>query len=182
MELIGACRDNAGERCRIDGRNADTWSHVFHKAARFTQPRFDMYQQRLEGDGLLIYEGMKLTVDENTGIYDLTFTATAPPTPVTIRMQLHFQRNDGFIEDPIRLTLPPIRIEADQKATNDVGTTLRVNHRGYSELFQSKDRADSSDFKNHKDTPTIRKNNFTIIRTGTARFGSGFPNGDNPTR
>lgn len=169
----------------------NTWSHVFHRAARFTQPRFSQCREPLESDGLVIYEGMKLTVSPATGVYELTFAATAPPTPVTVRLQLHFARRGnyagpGSVYDPIRLTLPPITIEPDAatKPGDSHGPTLRVNHRGYSELFlnESARRSESSDlfplFRYSQPTPTLDSAGWQIIRTGTARFGSGLPNTD----
>lgn len=190
LDLIGPCRDTAADHAP----SADAWAHVFHRAARFTQPRFGLCREPLESDGLLIYEGMRLTVDPATGVYDLAFVATAPPTPVTVRLQLHFARTDayagpGSAYDPIRLTLPPITIDADPAAKpgDSYGVTLRVHHRGYSELFlkAKAQRSASSDlfpdFRNAK-VPTIDKSGWQIIRTGTARFGSGLPNADEPGR
>ena len=73
------------EECRGDGTgNCDAssgWVQTFHAAARFNIPRFDRNLEAMETDALIIYEGMKLTVNDKTGVYDVSFTATAPLMP-----------------------------------------------------------------------------------------------------
>lgn len=191
IEFLGPCRDGSAE-ANCASTTAKTWKHTFHRAARFSIPRYGQQQQPIEQDGLLIYEGMTLTVNPETGVYDLNFTATAPPTTVTVRMQLQFSHkniNDSG-KDPIRLTLPPITIESDSntKPGDGSGTTLKVNHRGYSELFlnpKNNSRSTNSDLKLD---PAFKSGNYQIdsnwkiIRAGSARFGSGSANADDTNR
>ncbi len=192
IELIGPCRDT-GTNGNGAKATASTWKHTFHRAARFSIPRYGQHQQPIEHDGLLIYEGMTLTVNPETGVYDLNFTATAPPTPVTVRLQLQFSNDNvnNSSKDPIRLTLPPITIESDPNTRpgESAGTTLKVNHRGYTELFQSTQnigRGVSTDLKMERDYrnhPRLQIDaGWKIIRVGTARFGSGSANADDTNR
>ena len=192
IELIGPCRDS-GTDAKGAKSTATTWKHTFHRAAQFSIPRYGQQQQPINSDGLLIYEGMTLTVNPETGIYDLNFTATSPPTPVTIRLQLQFSHekvNDSN-QDPIRLTLPPITIESDPNTRpgEGAGTTLKVNHRGYTELFlspQNNGRGISSDLKTERVYEQHRglriDAGWKIIRAGSARFGSGSANADDSNR
>ncbi len=194
LELIGPCRESSaeGKKCPDGGKNS--WKHTFHRAARFTIPRFGQQQQPLESDGLLIYEGMTLTVDKDTGVYDLSFTATSPPTPVTLRLQLQFANDTYPITRsyPIRLTLPPIFIDADStRPGENAGTTLNVSHRGYTELFKQPQNGElvldsSSDIKTESGysamNPISINSNWKVVRVGTARFGSGKANGDDENR
>lgn len=192
IELLGPCRDNTVDKNGANG-STKTWKHTFHRAARFSIPRYGQQQQPIEQDGLLIYEGMTLTVNPETGVYDLNFTATAPPTTVTVRMQLQFVNEDSkssnslfTMSEPIKLTLPPIVIEASAETRHGdgSGTTLKVNHRGFTELFKHTDKSASTDLKNlSKDASTIRINSdWKIIRAGSARFGSGSANADETNR
>ncbi|HEY1191958.1 MAG TPA: hypothetical protein VGE74_30285, partial [Gemmata sp.] len=66
------------------------WVKEFHTPAFVPYPRFDLDGRPVPGDGLVIYEGMRLAVDPLTGKYDLTFTATVPAMPVKLRLQLVF--------------------------------------------------------------------------------------------
>lgn len=188
VDTVGECRDATAGGCKSE----HMWKYTFHKAARFTIPRFDLCGEAVESDGLLIYEGMRLTVDRETGVYDLSFTATAPPTPVTLRLQLEFT-NPKAPAEPVRLTLPPIRIEPDSSArsVNPLGLTVRVSHRGYSELFTgTKSQIDAK--ANYRDVglhpplgPTDHfqiDERWIITRAGTARFGSALPNSDETGR
>ena len=188
------------EECRgtvADGKcdPAHTWKHTWHAAARFKVPRFDQGGQAMEGDSLVIYEGMVLSVNNVTGVYDLSFTATAPPTAVTLRLQLQFS-GDPAGQEAIRLTLPPVRIDTDEtaKSGDNSGRTIRIHHRGYSELFISWEsvaasrRSQSSDLiekqpvdRSGQQHLTITEK-WTIARTGTARFGSARINADDQDR
>lgn len=175
------------EECRIaetaDKCSAKTWSHTFHTAARFNVPRFDQNQEPMEGDALVIYEGMKLTVNETTGVYDVSFTATVPTRPVTVRLQLVFKENPQG--NAITITLPPIRLENDESLSpgDNSGKTLRVQHRGMSELFMHK-TIESSDLTKPKFLGELPHPKFPINQTwqiqrkGSARFGSARVNDD----
>ncbi len=182
------------EECRSDGTgNCDVssgWVQTFHAAARFNIPKFDRNLEAMETDALIIYEGMKLTVNDKTGVYDVAFTATAPLMPATVRLQMVFGHED--LLKPIRMTLPPIRIESDNPAQSgdNSGRTVRIHHRGQSDLFIKTLDAKQSAFDDFKGKPfahclppslpllTPRVNPFpiskswTIRREGTARFGS----------
>ncbi len=183
---------------------AHVWKHTWHAAARFKVPRFDQGGQAMEGDSLVIYEGMVLSVNTATGVYDLSFTATTPPTAVTLRLQLQFSA-DPAGQEAIRLTLPPIRIDTDETARSgdNSGRTVRIQHRGQSELFVSAPApgvrlSESTDlfpkppvnpsglpsFQFHlagPQTVTVT-DKWTIGRTGTARFGSARINADDQDR
>jgi hypothetical protein len=153
------------------------------------------------GDGLLIYEGMRLTVFSD-GTYDLSFTATVPDMPVTIRLQLWLQpppppdtpatilptcNNREY-----RITLPPIRLEpkVDARAGDPTANTFQVAHRGYSSLFRSTKHVVTTQPHPTGVTPinaqfgfpmTPRQHSndqvhvdasWDVRRVGTARFGS----------
>lgn len=163
------------EECRETdaGGKADArcvWKHVWHTAARFAVPKFDQRGEPLESDALVIYEGMTLTVNSTTGVYDVSFTATAPPTPVTVRLQLLFAADATGQNGVLRLTLPPIRIDPEEgvKSGDNTGRTVRVNHRGVSELFTDKRSASMDLFPK----PPRITGEWSIKRVGSARFGS----------
>ena len=183
---VGECRDDGAVKCDA----ATGWVQTFHSAARFNIPRFDRNLEAMETDALVIYEGMKLTVNDKTGIYDLSFTATAPLMPVTVRLQMVFGHED--LLKPIRMTLPPFRIESENQAQSgdNSGRTIRIHHRGQSDLFINSLDEKQFAFDDFKGKPfahclppmppllTPRVNPFpitrswTIRREGTARFGS----------
>jgi len=139
------------------------WVQEFHQAAHFPLPRFAADGCPILTDGLLVYEGMRLTVYPDDGTYDLTFTATVPDMPVTVRLQLVFSDADPMqptvrMPQCYRITLPPIRLEpkANARPGDPTPNTLQVLHRGYSTLFL---------------TRQINSKWF-VQRIGTARFGT----------
>lgn len=166
-------------------RPARLWVKEFSRAASVPLPRFDQNGQTVCGDGLIIYEGMRLTVDPDTGLYDLTFTATVPSTSVILRMQLSFTKTstdpahikigDGApCPEPYTLTLPPIVMHPprDAKPGDPVGNTFHISHRGYSTLFL-KDRGvpvATEALGGHM--PETITRHWEIKRDGTARFGT----------
>lgn len=170
VHLVGPCTDGqSGADLDLQGR----WVKEFADAAQFPLPRYDLNRTLMPGDGLLIYEGMRLTVYPKSGIYDLEFTATVPETPVTVRLQLEFARPlvVGSIEPgcgPYRLTLPPIRLEPnrDAKPGDTAANTFNVHHRGYSSLF-----SDSTPPSVCESKPLIGCG-WSVTRKGTARFGT----------
>ncbi len=175
VEPVGPCQGAAA--C---DETKNVWKHSFHKAAAFPFPRFGQCGEPVEADGLVIYEGMRLTVNKETGVYDLSFTATAPPTPVTLRLQLEFTLEK---HPAVRLTLPPIEIDPVPTADplRPKAATVRVSHRGFSELFLDTGRqSDSFDLKT-KGAFQVTKC-WSINRNGTARFGSAMPNSDGLNR
>ncbi|VTR93983.1 unnamed protein product [Gemmata massiliana] len=150
------------------------WVKEFHTAAHVPYPRYDLSGCPVEGDGLLIYEGMRFAVDQKTGNYDLTFTATVPAMPVLLRLQLTLTSPDGKQE--YKLTLPMIRMEPprDAKPGDPAPRTFHVAHRGYSSLlFDPKQGIPPSQWD--RQTATLKAtidNTWVITRTGTARFGT----------
>lgn len=185
QELVDACRDSGGcDKTPTKLGDDNKWRHTFHKAATFPFPRFNQCGEAVDADGLVIYEGMRLTVDPGTGVYDLSFTATAPPTPVTLRLQLEFH-HQSVGDSPIRLTLPPIEIDPVPTADplRPKAATVRVSHRGFSELFLcTKQQSHTSDLRSVKETRIAKDNGWQISRHGTARFGSELPNSDGLSR
>lgn len=160
VKAVDACTGGSGT---ADGA-CISWYYSFPHAATFPLPRFDQNGMTIAGDGLVIYEGMRLTVNDTTGVYDLNFTATVPETAVTVRLQLRFERKNNAA-DVFHITLPPIRLEPprDARPGDPAGNTFQVNHRGYSLLFQK---------PNPGVGEPLHVNNWKITRLGTARFGT----------
>lgn len=188
LDPLGDCKDGGGCGTPVP-RGDGLWRHVFTTAARFTVPRFGQGGEPAEADGVVIYEGMRLTVNPNTGVYDLSFTATTPPTPVTLRLQLLFHPPDRP-DDAVRLTLPPIEIEP-VPTTNELrrkANTVRVSHRGFSELFMpAGSQSESSDRMGKDQLPTTKTasqvaSTWAVVRSGTARFGSAQTTNDDTGR
>ncbi len=143
------------------------WTNEFLDAAHVPIPRFTADGQPVCLDGLLIYEGMRLTVYPN-GVYDVSFTATIPEMPVTLRLQLVVVPPDEARE--YRLTLPPLRFEprADARPGDPNGNTFHVAHRGYSGVFALHQPRRPA-------TPGGAGEvnyGWTVTRVGTARFGT----------
>lgn len=152
----------------VSGKACCMWAYDFDSAAHFPLPRFDLCGQRLPAEGLVIYEGMRLRVNPKTGEYDVSFTATTPNTPATVRLQLVFTPKVGVGTGEYKLTLPPIRLEpaADARPGDPNAYTFHVNHRGESRLF----RTDS--WCAECPSPIIDCKCWCISRVGTARFGT----------
>jgi hypothetical protein len=110
--------------------------------------------EHLFEDGVVIYEGMRFTAAAD-GHYEVRFTVSVPAMPVTLRLQLVFVDNTGrsFV-----LTLPPISIVPERSFEgNYLGSSYQIHHLGYSRLL----------------APSCTNLcNCTILRQGTARFGS----------
>lgn len=188
LDALGDCKDGSDCGGETDLRKKHQWRHVFSTAAKFSIPRFGQGGEPAEADGVVIYEGMRLTVNHETGVYDLSFTATTPPTPVTIRLQLTFHRPD-CPDDCVKLTLPPIEIEPTP-TSNELrpkANTVRVSHRGFSEVFLCPDKqSDSSDLMGKplglKKMIQPVTSDWAITRAGTARFGSAQATNEEPGR
>lgn len=157
----------------------NAWVKEFHCPAFVPVPRFDADGHPVAGDGLVIYEGMRLTVDPDTGAYEVTFTATTPDMLVTLRLQLTFIQYDGLV--PVRqytLTLPPIRMEMprDARPGDPVNKTFHIAHRGQSTLFANPARAGvytAGPATNEKcPPPALIDCRWEVKRDGTARFGT----------
>lgn len=168
VSVVEECQTAAG-----DGKcdPACIWKHTWHTAAKFTVPRFDLAGEPMDGDALVIYEGMTLTVNQLTGVYDLSFTATHPPIPVTLRLQLAFVPPPERLAEPVRLTLPPIRFDADNSTDTD-GRTVRVHHRGQSDLFLKSDGIPNPMRTTDPIPGFYIDESARVVRLGTARFGS----------
>jgi hypothetical protein len=108
---------------------------------------------------------MRLVVYPDDGTYDLSFTATVPDMPVTIRLQLWFfnpkDPKDVECSPTHRITLPPIRLvpAANLNPGDPNGNTFQIAHRGNSSLFRSVNLDGISE-------------SWAVKRVGTARFGS----------
>ena len=186
VELLPPCKGAStdGAKCA-----AGAWVRTFAAAAHFPFPRFNQTGEPAPTDGLVVYEGMKLTVDPVGGRYDLTFTATAPNVPVTVRLQLTFTPPPGRGDlQPIRLTLPPIVIEPSPEAAksgSSGGTTVAVSHRGTSAAF-SHAKMSELIFPNPQPFAAglagVVDATWTLTRAGTARFGLSAPTADDLSR
>lgn len=162
------------------------WIKEFHHAAHFPYPRFAPDGTLIPLDGLLIYEGMRLTVDPATGLYDVAFTATVPNMPVTVRMQLVFDAPldpaKGLLPRQYRITLPPFRLEPKRgaKPGDASAFTFHVAHRGYSGLFRDTSLSLAivqvpnliSPAGPGCCQPDFIDCRWAVSRVGTARFGS----------
>ncbi|MDY3553440.1 hypothetical protein R5W24_002542 [Gemmata sp. JC717] len=156
------------------GPKWNTWIKEFGSAAHIAIPRFDLDGACVPGDGLVIYEGMRLTVDPDSGQYDVSFTATLPRMPVTLNIQLTFV-NPHKPQDPRTLTLPPIRLEPkrDARPGDPSGWTFRVEHRGYSTTLLHNAGLRGHIFNaENGGAPVVINQNWELRRTATARFGS----------
>lgn len=170
--------------CECDGSaggapNPVYWVKEFHEAAHVPLPRFTIDGQAVCQDGLLIYEGMRVTV-YTTGVYDVSFTAEVPNMPVTLRLQLVLKAS----EDPTtwyRLTLPPFRLEpkADAAPGDPSANIFHVSHRGYSSLLVREGHLGPC---HHPRMAQARVGpDWAVARVGTARFGTPVAIAD-PTR
>lgn len=152
------------------------WAVEFDEPAHFPIPRFDQDRKAVcDTDGLVIYEGMRLSVDDITGTFDLEFTATVPGCLTVLRLQLLLDWQSvrqTKVGEPApadfsryTLTLPPIRLDpADAGRGNTDGDTFHVHHRGYSSRFLGRQATAPDD-------PMVRQG-WTVRRAGTARFGT----------
>jgi len=158
--LLKACEcDSAGTAL-----GAAYWVKEFHDAAHVPLPRFTIDGHAVCHDGLLIYEGMRVTVYKN-GVYDVSFTAEVPDMPVTLRLQLVLQRPEksAHPRGEYRLTLPPFRLEpkTDARPGDPAANTFHVAHRGFSSVLVE-ERGDQQHV-----LP-----GWQVTRVGTARFGT----------
>ena len=172
-------------------------------AAHFPIPRFNAMGSPVSSDGVVIYEGMKFTVDSSTGYYEVSFTATAPNIPVLVRLQLELTQSSTLSaltpKQSIILTLPPIMINPtrEARAGDPLGTTVAINHRGYSAALNGnrtttmvfptsttfeKPEHSYLDIENMRKTGTkpvaYANENWIVTRKGTARFGLNAPTSD----
>lgn len=156
---VGPCESGSGAgQFDVNGM----WVKEFHHAANFRVPRFARDGNAAPtDDGLLIYEGMRLTVYPATGLYDVEFTATVPSTPVTVHLQLVFTPKGDPSSPAYRITLPPVRLDPNFntiKVGDPSGNTFNISHRGYSSLFRP--------------NVIVNTSSHDLSRVGTARFGT----------
>lgn len=92
---------------RTPSAPAELCSITFNSPANFPRAGFGPRGKSFDREGLLIYEGMTLEVDYQTGHYTLLFHTSAPPAPAVLRLQLKFLTAGGAWQT---LTLPPVCI------------------------------------------------------------------------
>lgn len=142
------------------------WVKEFPHAAHFPLPRYDQIGTPVGADGLVIYEGMRLSVDVDTGEYDLEFAAQIPEMPATVRLQLVFTRPGVVGPTEYRLTVPPFRLEPDRsmRPGDPSMNNFHVHHRGQSSQFRAAVRA--------SELPFLADGTWEVTRVGAARFGT----------
>jgi hypothetical protein len=179
VTLVDPCTGGAGAG---DSATCAVWSKEFSSPAHIEYPRFTLDGVRVPGNGVVIYEGMQLTVNPESGKYDLTFTATVPEMAVNLRLQLVF-RNPKNASETYSLTLPPIRLEPkrDAKPGDPTAWTFSVAHRGYSTLFVYKNYRPALNRAADEKFPERIDATWQLSRSGTARFGTPVAV-DDPTR
>lgn len=147
------------------------WTKEFHEAAHVPVPRFTADGLPACLDGLLIYEGMCVTVYAN-GVYDVSFTAEVPDMPATVRLQLVLQNPADRTRGEYRITLPPFRLEprAEVRPGDPTANTFHVAHRGYSSLLVFV-APPGGIALNGRVTGEVGPR-WVVTRVGTARFGT----------
>lgn len=135
--------------------------------AVFDSPAFFAFHEnpqhgRLQNTtSVVIYEGMSLSVNPETGRYELAFLAEVPITAVVMNLQLRI-RNANGVEATI--TLAPIVFGADQSADRaherqtvpGATETWRVRRTGYSHVLNK---------------PATDLSNWEVSRHGTVQIG-----------
>ncbi len=118
------------------------------ETAVFDSPAFFAFHEspqhgRLQNtNSVVIYEGMSLSVNAETGRYELAFLAEVPITAVVMNLQLRIRKADS---SEGTITLTPIVFGADQSADHphDLLTvpgateTWRVRRTGYSHFLKN---------------------------------------------
>lgn len=140
----------AGTACRLPASTRLKYEpFLFDRAAHFPWNRFGEDGPIEPEDAMVIYEGMQLVMFED-GQFLLSFLASTPPTPVTLRLRFIAQTDLGSRQ----ITIPPIRIEPDLAVDEPNQPGLwRVVHSGFAPHWK---------FVNPR----------TVERYGAARFGS----------
>lgn len=138
------------------------------ETAVFDSPAFFAFHEspqhgRLQNtNSVVIYEGMSLSVNSETGRYELAFLAEVPITAVVMNLQLRIRKADS---SEGTITLTPIVFGADQSAVDphDLLTvpgateTWRVRRTGYSHFLQN--------------AATTGLGNCEVSRHGTVQIG-----------
>ena len=157
------------------------WVKEFHHAAQVPLPRFTIDGREITADGLLIYEGMRLTVDPATGNYDLSFTATVPSMPVTLRMQLVLTEPVPQKEQSTRMPRIPANAAGNpHEPPKDFAPATRrrirsIAHRAIRACSSTQNSGRPS-WREKALTRTAHRPTITcdwlLSRIGTARFGT----------
>ena len=180
VDGVGPCDEKGGGR----PAQRQPWVKDFLQPAHVPLPRFGPDGSPAPTDGLLIYEGMRLTVYPETGTYEVSLTATVPDMPVVLRMQLQFTRTMNP-EPTFTLTLPPIHLDprANRQPGGTDANTFHVHHRGYSPLFLYNNPLHKAEDVFVAGNPPVRVNcPWQCVRVGSARFGTGAPPPDDLRR
>ncbi len=109
-----------GDLCQGTTSRGDVCQYVFDRPAFFPRTGYDSQGHAIAFDGLVIYEGMKLTWNER-GEYTVRFTAERPTVPTTLRLQFLVWDRKSRVWQTV--TVPPIKIEPrgeDNSATVDI--------------------------------------------------------------
>lgn len=141
-----SCHSDKTEQCPPNF----THGVLFSEPASFPLRGYGQRGETFNREGLVIYEGMQLAFNKATGNYEVSFVAEIPAQPVDLRLQFIVDKG-GSVQT---ITLPPIRITADQIKENRDSSSWIIRHSGNS--------------------PALRCDCVTAIRrTGTVRFGYG---------
>jgi hypothetical protein len=145
---------------RIAQTQSPPFQSRFEQPAHFPLPRFAPDGERIDTEGVVIYEGMRFIATRD-GQYEVSFTTSVPKMAVTLRLQLLFTAREGY---RFTLTLPPIVIAPEGHFKgNYVGQAFQVYHAGYSAMLSHR---------------FVELADVALTRQGTARFG-GWPEGIN---
>lgn len=168
-----------GNRCAAKGCGGDAncphqllQTVVYRKPAHFPMPRYTEEGGLIPSEGVLIYEDMRVLLYDG-GRYKVCFNVSTPNMPVTLRIQLHLQRDFDLHDADFQeatLTLPPIIILAreepsttlfarDRNQGNWQGRITHIEHEGRSDWL--------AQYAAHRRTNLLK-----IARSGVARFGS----------
>jgi hypothetical protein len=156
-----------------DDKDGRVWTYHFDLPARFPANKFGGACCGFEGEGVVIHEGMRMLA-KTDGQYEIRLNLSAPPMPVTLRLQMLLYSHGA--RPPRTLTLPPIVLmpsDGDSfdddlaKAYDPVSYLVAV--RGYSQVIKEQQRPATP-----QGPPASNPGYFALVkRTGVARFGSG---------
>ena len=138
--------------------------YSFPAAAHYAWLSFGREGEPIPRDALTIYEGMKISAN-NAGNYEVCYQVEAPLAEITLRMQLHFQTQDGRTGT---LTLAPVHIHAQpEEDANVTSQSFQIVQRGHSVALGLSHGQLKLQFKDDATPPMP-----PFSRTGTARFGA----------
>ena len=136
-------------------------SAVFDSPATFAFHENPQHGRLQNTASVVIYEGMSLSVNPETGRYELAFLAEVPITAVVMNLQLRIRSANGV---EATITLAPIVFGADQSADRTLERqtvpgateTWRVRRTGYSHVLIK---------------PATDLSNWEVSRHGTVQIG-----------